>query len=328
MPHLGRREFIGLIGGAAAWPVSGYGQSSRKRLIVNLATASFASATPQSRALLRGFQELGHVEGRDFDMVRLSAEGVVGRLPALAKEAVRLKPDVMVANPTPAVVAVSRLTETIPIVSFMLADEERLGLVASSARPGRNVTGLLMRVDGMAEKQIQLATDLVPGTRRLAILYNPHSPDAANQRREAERASTVLGTSHTYIEIPGPGDIQPAFQRTKGVQAQVVVVLYDALFFQERQRLAELAALHRLPAVYAARDHAAAGGLISYGVSLAANAHRAASYVDRIFKGAAPAELPLEFPTKLELVINLKTANALGLDVPPTLLARADEVIE
>jgi putative ABC transport system substrate-binding protein len=323
-----RRAFIGLVGAALVAPLSGHGQPSRKRLIGNLATASFTSASPQSQALSRGFQELGYVEGRDFDMVRKSAEGVVGRLPALAEELVRLNPDVILANPTPAVVALKSITSTIPIVSFMLADEERLGLVASSARPGGNVTGLLMRLDGMAEKQIQLATEILPAIRRLGIFLNPGSPDAANQRREAERASAVLGTSHSYVEIHRPGDLEPAFQRMKDEQAQVVVALYDALFFQERHRFAELAAGHRLPVVFAARDHVAAGGLISYGVSLAANAHRAASYVDRIFKGAAPAELPLEFPTKLELVINLATARNLGVEISPILLARADEVIE
>jgi ABC-type uncharacterized transport system substrate-binding protein len=326
---MNRREFITLVGGAAAWPLGASAQQpERVSRIGLLAAASFTSAAPQAQAIEAGLRELGYLEGRDYEMVRKSAEGVAERLPVLAAEMVRLKPDVIVANPTPAVVAVRTLTTTIPIVSFMLADEVRLGLVASSARPGGNVTGLLMRVDGMVGKQIELATEVVSGAKKLGILLNPGSADAANQRRESEAARTAFSVTYVYAELRTPDEIEPAFQRLESERVQVVVTLYDALFFQERNRIAELAATRGIPVVYAARDHVAAGGLISYGISLRANAYRVAAYIDKILKGAKPADLPLEFPTRLELVINLRAAKAIDLNVPPTLLARADEVIE
>jgi ABC-type uncharacterized transport system substrate-binding protein len=210
----------------------------------------------------------------------------------------------------------------------MLADEIRLGLVANSARPGGNVTGLLMRLDGMAGKQVELATQIVARAEKVAILLNPGSADAAAQRRECEAATGALGVTAIYAELRHPNEIEPTFRRLESERIQVIVVLYDALFFQERNRIAILAATRRIPVVYAARDHAVAGGLISYGISLRANAHRAATYIDKILKGAKAADLPLEFPTRLELVINLGTAKALGLEIRPMLLARADEVIE
>jgi putative ABC transport system substrate-binding protein len=325
---IGRRKFISLLGGASAWPITSRAQTPVKRVIGNLAAASFTSAAPQLQAFLAGMSELGYLEGRDYEMVRKSAEGVGERLPILAAEMVRLKPDVIMANPTPAVVALKAHTSNIPIVSFMLADEIRLGLVANSARPGGNVTGLLMRLDGMSGKQVELATEIVPGAKKIGILFNPTSADAATQRRESEAASIALGVNPIYAALRDPSEIQPTFQRMESERVQVAIVLFDALFFQERNRLAILAASHRIPVVYAARDHAVAGGLVSYGISLRANAHRAATYIDRILKGAKAADLPLEFPTRLELVINLGTAKALALEVPPTLLARADEVIE
>ena len=326
---IARRKFLATLGGAAAaWPLAARAQTPVKRVIGHLAAASFTSSAPQGQAIEAGLQELGYLEGRDYEMVRKSAEGIAERLPVLAAEMVRLKPDVIVANPTPAVVAVRTLTTTIPIVSFMLADEVRLGLVASSARPGGNVTGLLMRVDGMVGKQIELATEVVSGAKKLGILLNPGSADAANQRRESEAAGTAFGVTYVYAELRTPDAIEPTFQRPSSERVQVVVTLYDALFFQERNRIAELAVARRIPVVYAARDHVAAGGLISYKISLRANAHRVAAYIDKILKGAKPADLPLEFPTRLELVINLRAAKAIGFNVPPTLLARADEVIE
>ena len=204
----------------------------------------------------------------------------------------------------------------------------RLGLVASHAHPGGNVTGLLMRVDGMVGKQIELAIQTCVGATKIGILFNSSSADATNQRREAEAASALLGVQSVYEQVSSPDEIDTALRQLGNERVQVVAVLYDALFVQERRRIANLAATLRLPVVYAARDHVVDGGLISYGISLRASARRAAVYIDKIFKGAKPAELPVEFPTRLELVINLQTAKTLGIEVPPTLLARADEVIE
>ena len=325
-----RRELIALLGGTAAlsWRGAVWGQQRTKRLIGLLGAASLASSTPQYEAWVGGLRELGYVEGRDYDIAAEWAFGVMERLPVLAEELVQLKPDVIVAAPTPAVVALRNKTASIPIVSFMLADEVRLGLVTSDARPGGNVTGLSMRLDGMVGKQLELATELVPAAKITGVLLNPASADAANQLAEAKAASSTLKLSPVLVEARSPGDISAAFQQFRDGGAQVVVVLYDALFFQERKRIADAAIAGGLPAIYAARDYVTDGGLSSYGISLRENARRVAAYIDKIFKGAAPGDLPVEFPTRLELVINLKTAHALGLTVPPMLLARADEVIE
>jgi ABC-type uncharacterized transport system substrate-binding protein len=294
-----RRDFITLLGGAAAaWPLAARGQSSSKlRIIGVLAGASGESARPQSDSLRQGLRDLGYVEGVDFELVYRSAGGQMQRLPWLAKDLVQLSPDAILAVPTPATVAARAASQTIAIVSFMLTDEVRLGLVANAARPGGNVTGLAMHVDGMAGKLFELAVETVPGARRIGILVNATSIASAVQHLAAEHVASAA-------------------------------VLYDALFFQERHRIAILFAAARLPAVYGARDHVVDGGLMSYGISLRASAYRVATYFDKIFKGAKPGDLPIEFPTKLELVINLKTAKMLGIEVPPTLLARADEVIE
>jgi putative ABC transport system substrate-binding protein len=324
-----RRDFITLLGGAAAaYSTPAHSQNSPKHLIGNLASASQASSARQYQAFINGLRDLGYVESRDYEIVSRFADGVMERLPPLAEEIVRLKPDVIFSNPTPAVVAARALTTSIPIVSFMLADEMRLGLVASHAHPGGNVTGLLMRVDGMVGKQIELAIQTCVGATKIGILFNPSSADATNQRREAEAASALLGVQSVYEQVRSPDEIDTALRQLGNERVQVVAVLYDALFFQERRRIANLAATLRLPVVYAARDHVVDGGLISYGISLRANARRTAVYIDKIFKGAKPAELPVEFPTRLELVINLQTAKALGLDLPASVLARADEVIE
>jgi putative tryptophan/tyrosine transport system substrate-binding protein len=308
-----RREFITLLGSAAAaFSTPAHSQNSPKHLIGNLASASQASSAPQYQAFINGLRDLGYVEGRDHEIVSRFANGVMERLPSLAEEIVRLKPDVIFSNPTPAVVAARALTTSIPIVSFMLADEMRLGLVASHAHPGGNVTGLLMRVDGMVGKQIELAIQTCVGATKIGILFNPSSADATNQRREAEAASALLGVQSVYEQVRSPDEIDTALRQLGNERVQVVAVLYDALFFQERRRIANLAATLRLPVVYAARDHVVDGGLISYGISLRANARRAAVYIDKIFKGAKPAELPVEFPTRLELVINTSGAGFQG----------------
>lgn len=324
-----RREFLSVLGGAAACPVVVRAQVARARPLIGvLGGATRATAKPQVDAFFEGLRSLGYVEGRDFDLQDRWTDGHNERLPQLAKEVVGLEPDVIFANPTPAVVAITAISKTIPIVCFMLADEIRLGLAASDARPGGNVTGLLMRVEGMAGKQIELASEIVPAARRIGIFLNPTSSDASTQRSEAETAARHRQIETVFVEARSPVEVDNAMKQIASEHVDVSVVLYDALFFTNRARIAEFAASARLPMVYSARDHADAGGLISYGVSLRANARRAATYVEKILRGEKPGDLPIEFPTTLELVINLKTAKALGLTVPPTLLARADEVIE
>ena len=285
-------------------------------------------ARPQTDAIRQGMRELGYVDGVDYEIRDHWANGDMQRLPELAQAAVRLNPDVILAVPTPAAVAAKAVTATIPIVCFMLADEIRLGLVASDARPGGNVTGLAMRLDGMAGKQFEIATEVLPSAKKIGILVNAASSDAATQLSDVDAASAALKVDRVVAEVRKPDELEAAFRHLATERVASIVVLYDALFFQERRRIASLIESARLPAIYGARDHVAAGGLISYGVSLRSNAYRSAAYFDKIFRGAKPSDLPIEFPTKLELVINLKAAKALGLDVPPSLLARADEVIE
>jgi putative tryptophan/tyrosine transport system substrate-binding protein len=324
-----RRELLVWLGALSIeFSSSIRAQTSKKHLIGVLEAASPESATPQAQAFLAGLRDIGYVAGRDYEIVVKSAYGRDEILPELAEILVRLNPDVLVAVPMPAVLALKAVTNTIPVTSFMLADEIRLGLAASDARPGGNVTGLAMRVDGLVGKQIELAKRVLPSATALGILINPDSEDSQGQRQEARLAATAQSLTELFVEIRSPDEVAAGLDRLRRENVQVVVCLYDALFFQERKTIAQLATDQRLPTVYAARDHAAAGGLISYGVSLQDNARRLSAYIDKIFRGANPADLPIEFPAKLELVINLRTARALGLAVPSELLATADEVIE
>jgi len=323
-----RREFIVLIGGAVpAWPLAIRAQvSTRKPLIAILSAVTRVHNIPLD-ALVQGLQELGYVEGRSADFAFRFAEGKLDRLPALVQELVRLTPDVIVVGVTPAAVAARALTRTIPIVCPLLADPIGFGLIASESRPGGNVTGVLFRTEGLAGKQVELALQLIPSIGKVGLLVNVAS-GVIIDRQDAESASKAVGIKLIPAEVRKADDLQAAFEALANEQVQAVIVLVDGMFFAERERIASLAGAIRMPAIYGFRDHVDAGGLISYGVNLAENFHRAATYVHKILKGAKPGDLPVEFPTKLELVINLKTAKALGLTVPPTLLARAEEVIE
>jgi putative ABC transport system substrate-binding protein len=276
---------------------------------------------------MEGLRELGYVEGGNIDVAYRFADGHLDQFRALAEELIRLTPEVIVAAVTPAAVAARRLTQTIPIVCPLLANPIDLGLIASMSRPGGNVTGIMFRIDDLAGKQLELAAQLVPALARVGLIVNIAS-GVIIDRQEAESAGKQLGIGLVSAEVREPNDLDVAFQMLSNEHVQAVIVLVDGMLFQERERIAQLAASARLPAVYAFRQHVDAGGLLSYGVNLAENFRRAATYVVKILKGAKPADLPVEFPNKLELIINLKTAQALGLDIEPTLLARADEVIE
>jgi putative ABC transport system substrate-binding protein len=278
-------------------------------------------------AFLGGLQELGLVEGRDFDIEYRFADGYLDRSGSLAAELLQLKPSVIFAAVTPAAVAARALTQTVPIVCPLLAEPIGFGLIASVPRPAGNVTGVLFRIDGLAGKQLEFGLQLIPDVARLGVLVNVASGIIID-RQEAEETCQKLGIKSIPVEVRAPDELEAAFQALIKEQVQAVIVLVDGMFFNERQRMAALAAAARLPAIYGFRDHVDAGGLISYGVNLAANFHRTAGYVARILKGAKPGDLPVEFPTKLELVINLKAATALGLTVPPSVLTFADEVIE
>jgi putative ABC transport system substrate-binding protein len=325
-----RREFIKLIGVAAVTqgmlPQLTYAQASAKRPLLAVLAGVTRREFPVS--FMEGMRELGYVEGSNVDVVYRFADGRLDLLPALAEELIKLTPKVILAATTPAVVAAKRLTQTIPIVCPILADPIYLGLIAGMSRPGGNVTGLMSRVDDLIGKQIELAAQLVPALVSVGLIVNVASSDVVIARQEVERASKRLGIKLISAEVREPNDLGAAFKLLSNEHVQAAVILADAMLFQERQRVAELAVAARLPAVYGFRDHVDAGGLISYGVNYPENFRRAAIYVIKILNGAKPSDLPVEFPNKLELVINLKAAKALGLDIPPTLLARADEVIE
>ena len=323
-----RRYFIARVAGAGAgWPLGARAQVSTKRPLIGVMVAVTRPGNPVLNAFVRGLRELGYVEGQNIDIAWRFAEGRMDRFPELAEGLVRLMPDVIIAAVTPAAVATKKLTQTIPIVCPLLADPIRLGLIASESRPGGNVTGLLFRLEGLTGKQIELALELIPNLARIGLLVNVAS-GVIIDRQEAESASQRLGIKLVPAEVRTPNDLDAAFQALANDGVQAVIVLVDGMLFNERGRVAALAAAARLPAIYGFRDHVDAGGLVSYGVNLADNFHRAAAYVVKILKGAKPADLPVEFATKFEMVVNLKTAKALGLTVPPTLLARADEVIE
>jgi ABC-type uncharacterized transport system substrate-binding protein len=326
-----RRDFIRFVGGAAATQVIllrlAQAQVSTKRPLIAVLSAVNRENNSPLKGFMEALRDLGYVEGSNIDVAYRYAEGHLDRFPALADELIRLAPDVIVALVTPAAVAARTLTHTIPIVCPLLANPIERGLIASMSRPEGNVTGLIFRIDDLAGKQLELAVQLVPAAVKVGLIVNVAS-DVIIDRHEAESAGRRLGIKLVSAEVRGPNDLDAAFQMLASEHVPAAIVLVDGMFFQERERIAALAGTAGLPAVYGYREHVDAGGLISYGVNLTANFRRAATYVVKIIKGAKPADLPVEFPNKLELIINLKTAKALGLDIPPMLLARADEVIE
>jgi ABC-type uncharacterized transport system substrate-binding protein len=328
---LKRREFFTLLGGAAscAWPFAALAQGPTKRPRITLILGSSPTVSAKvTGAFVEGMRALGYTERRDFEMEYRWAEGYLERLPALAEESVRRGSDVIVVANPQAAVAAKDATKTIPIVGALLDDPIGLGLIKSDARPGGNVTGLLSSVPGLPAKQLELARDLIPGATRIGLLVNPTNVSDLNQRREMENAAAAMAVTLIPVETRTPEDLDPVFPALAREQVDVVIALRDPLFFTRRRTLTAAALASRLPTIYAFREPVDDGGLISYGIDISQNFRRAADYVVKILKGAKPGDLPIEFPTKLELVINLPTAKALGLIVPPSLLARADEVIE
>jgi putative tryptophan/tyrosine transport system substrate-binding protein len=328
-----RRDFITLLGGAAALPyappIAAFAQTAAKRArITFLGGSQPRPASTNVAAFIEGMRALGYEEGRNFEMDYRWAEGYLERLPALAEEAVRTGTKVIVTANPQAALAASNVTKTIPIVCALLDDSVAASLIKSDARPGGNVTGLLSSVPGLPAKQLELARDLIPGVARIGLLVNPTNVSDLSQRKETERAGGAMGITLIPIETRTPTDLDSVFPSLARARVQAVIVLRDPLFFTQRRTIAAAALGARLPTLYSTREQVDDGGLISYGINLPQNFRRSADYVVKILKGAKPGDLPVEFPTKLELVINLPTAKALGLNVPPTLLARADEVIE
>jgi putative ABC transport system substrate-binding protein len=327
-----RREFIGLLAVAASSPCRPFAalaqvRSKRPRIGYLSGTVSTAGAKLMG-AFNEGMRALGYTDGRDFDLDHRFAGGYLDRLSVFAEELVRAGADVIVAFTTQATVAARDATKTIPIVCPLLDDPVGLGLIKSEARPGGNVTGLLNSVPGLPAKQLELVRDLIPAATRIALLMNPTNATNLNQRQEMETAGTALAMTVVAVETRTLNDLDSVFPALARERVDVVIVLRDSLLFGYRRTIAAAALAARLPTIYQYREPVDDGGLISYGINLSENARRAADYVVKILKGAKPGDLPVEFPTKLELVINLATAKALGLSLPPSLLARADEVIE
>jgi putative ABC transport system substrate-binding protein len=288
----------------------------------------FVTSPSLDEAFRQGLHELGYVEGQNIAIEYRSAEGKDERLPGLAAELVRLKVDVIVAASPPATEAAKGATSTIPIVFAVSGDPVAAGLVASLARPGGNITGLATISGDVLGKQLELLKGVAPKVSRVAVLQNPSNPGHALMLPQAEGAARALGVQLQVLKARTPSEIEAAFAAMSSQRAGGVLVLRDALFRAQRAQIVALAAKRRLPAVYGLREEAEAGGLMAYGASVPHMFRRAATYVDKILKGAKPADLPVEQPTKFELVINLKTAKALGLTIPSSLLGQADQVIQ
>jgi putative ABC transport system substrate-binding protein len=287
------------------------------------------TVAPLAVGFHRGLRELGYVEGQNIVIVYRSAEGRLDRLPALAAELVGEHVDVIVAEVTQASLAAKNATRTIPIVMMGVGDPVGAGLVQSLSRPGGNVTGTSGLSVGVARKSLQLLTEAVPGASRVAVLWNPtNAVYQAQMLKETEAAARALRVELRLVEARRPEDLDAALRAVSGQGASAILILPDPVFANQGARIVELVAKIRLPAMYPIRETVEAGGLMSYAVNYVEVGARGAYYMDKILKGAKPADLPVEQPTKLELVINLKTAKTLGLTIPPAVLARADEVIE
>jgi putative ABC transport system substrate-binding protein len=271
---------------------------------------------------------LGYVEGQNIAIESRWAEGKDDRFPALAADLVRSKVDVIVAQSGAATQAAQQATRTIPIVMSVVIDPLGTGLVPSLARPGGNVTGLTIMASDLVGKQLELLKEVVPKVSRVALLWNPANPGSAPQLREAEASARVLGVRLQTLEAQVPQEIDSAFAAMTRERAGALLILPDVIFLSQRGQMAELATKRRLPAVYGVREYAEAGGLMAYGANYIDLVRRAATFVDKILKGAKPGDLPVEQPTKFELVINLRAAKAIGLTIPPSLLQRADQIID
>jgi putative ABC transport system substrate-binding protein len=323
-----RREFITLLGGAAAArTVAARAQPAGKVWRIGmLETTGEASKSSDIRAFRQGLAELGYAEGKNLIIDYRSADGRPERYPALAAELLSRKVDLIVTRGTPAAVAAKEATSTVPVVMAAIGDP--LLVVRSLARPGGNLTGFSSYLPDLASKHVELIKEMVPGLTRVGSLSNMSNASIPTHWKEIQKAAAVVGIEAQLLDVRTPSDIVAAFDdaRKQGISALIVTI--DTLVESNQQIINELAAKHRLPAIFMSREFVDAGGLMSYGVYFPDLYRRAATHVHKIFNGAKPADLPVEQPIKFELVINVKTAKALGLNVPPTMLALADEVIE
>ena len=330
-----RREFIKLVGGAAAaWPLSVNAQPSAKIPRIGLmVTGSLQSpeARVQLDAFRQGLRQLGYTEGRNIAIEYRGADGRIERFPNLAAELVRLEVDLIFAANTRAALAARQATSTIPIVSAVMGDPVEDGLVASLAQPGGNVTGLTFLAPELTAKRMQLLKDALPNVSRVAALWHPGAYGERtmdDMLKATESAARTLGVQLQLIEVRAAGELERAFSTMMKERAEALFLFPTPMLFLARRRIIELAATNRLPSVSQAREFVELGGLIAYGANINDLFRRSTVYVDKILKGAKPADLPVEQPTRFELVINLKTAKTLGIDMPLALMIRADEMIE
>ena len=328
---MNRRTFIGtLAGGLLAAPLGVVAQQAAKIYRIGLILTGTPTETGHLiKALSDGLRELGYVEGRNVLFEKRFAEGRQERLPPLAAELVQLKVDVLVTGSNQVIAAVKRATATIPVVMAVSRDPVGAKFIASLARPGANITGLANdTAPEIIGKNLALLKEAVPRVSRVAYLWNPVPPGADTSKNVVESTARNLGVGFQSVEVRARNEFESAFAAMVRERANGVVVAQDPVTLGSRGQVVQLAARSRLPAVYGLREFTEAGGLMSYGPNIADQFRRAATYVDKILKGAKPGDLPIEQPTKFELVINLKTAKALGLTIPPSLLQRADQVIE
>ena len=319
-------SFLALLAG----PLAAGAQPPANAPRVGVLLLSTPAATSHLReALSQGLRDLGYMEGQNIAIEYRWAEGRLERLPQLAQELVRLKVDVVVTTLTPGIRAAQQATKTIPIVMAVSGDPAGSGLVQSLARPGGNITGLSSNFRKLSGTALEILKEAVPGVSRVAVLWNPAIPDSTLAFREMRAGGETLKLELLSVEVRGLIEFENSFLRISREHAGALIVLPEnPLFFTYRRQLVDLAARHRLPAIYLLREFVDAGGLMAYGISLPEMFRRAASYVDKILKGAKPADLPVEQAAKFELVINLKTAKALGLTIPQSILLRADQVLQ
>ena len=328
-----RRDFIAVVGGSVlAWPPATLAQqpaSAGRRLgLLFVTSAQAAKARGFLDAFTQALKEAGWIEGQNVVFESRFADGNNDMLQKLAAELAQLRMDAILADGTQASRAAKNATPTIPIVMAAAADAVANGLVASLNRPGGNITGMTILTADLTGRRLQLLTEMVPGLKRVAVLANPTDPNQASQIKQAQTAAQSLNVELHVAEAAAPDKFESAFATIAAARAQALIVLQSALFFNQYPRIVAFTAASRLPTLFAERQVAQAGGLMAYGPSIRACFGRAAAYVDRIFRGAKPAELPVELPATFEFVINLKTARELGLTVPDKLLSTADEVIE